>query len=113
VDDEPVVLEFQKAFLTRHSHKVFTAANTQQALQAIKDTALDIVFCDVKLDTDSSGLDILAQAKKIKPNLAFYLISGFLDKEIEEKGLQLGAKGVLNKPIKNEDLEKKISEATI
>ena len=112
VDDELDVLEFQKAFLGRRNHNVFTAKNPPDALEIIKNQALDIVFCDIKLEGESSGLDILEQAREIKPNLVFYLISGFVDREIEEKGLKLGAKEVLNKPIKNEKLEEKISEAT-
>ncbi len=111
VDDEPDVLEFQKAFLERRKHNVFTASNTNDAIETAKTNNLDIIFCDLKLEQDRSGLDILEQVKKIKPQVAFYLISGFVDKDTEEKGMSLGAKEVLNKPIKNEKLEEKISEA--
>ena len=110
VDDEPDVLEFQKALFRRKNHNVTTASNTSEALRIIRNEDLDIVFCDLKLDHDASGLDILEQAKKIKPALVFYLISGFVDKETEEKGLKLGAKEVLSKPIKNDKLEEKVRE---
>ncbi len=111
VDDEPDVLEFQKAFLERRKHSVFIASNTNDAVEAVKANNFDIIFCDLKLEQDKSGLDILEQAKKIKPQVTFYLISGFVDKETEEKGLSLGAKEVLSKPLKNDKLEEKISEA--
>lgn len=109
VDDEPDVLEFQKAFFSRRKHQVFTASNKTDALCILKNELPDIIFCDLRLDTDNAGLDILEQAKLIKPDLTFYLITGLADGSIEEKALKAGAKEVLTKPISNEALEKKIT----
>lgn len=107
VDDEPDVVEFQKSYLTRRGYQVFTAGSTPEAIEAIKKESPDIVFCDLRMETDTAGLDILEQAKKIKPDITVYLISGFTDKAIEERGLALGAKEILPKPLPNADLEKK------
>lgn len=113
IDDELDVVEFQKNFLTRRGYQVLTATNTKDAIELIKKDSPDIVFCDIQLETDTAGLDILEQVKKIKPDIVIYLITGFLDKEIEVKGLALGAKEVLTKPISNEDFEKKIKEVLL
>ncbi len=113
IDDEPDVLEFQKAFLTRRKHEVFTAANSIDAINALKQYSPDIVFCDVRLDCDTAGLDILKQAKQLNPNINFYLITGLVDREIEDKGVALGVKEVLSKPISNDMLEQKIKESSI
>lgn len=110
VDDEPDILEFQQAFLARRNHNVTTASKAEMAIELIKHNEFDVVFCDLKLEGELGGMHILEQSKKIKPSLTFYLISGFVDKETEEKGLQLGAREVLNKPINNDKLEEKISE---
>jgi CheY-like chemotaxis protein len=112
IDDEPDAIEFQKSFLTRRNYVVFTARNTDEAINIIKERAPDIIFCDIRLETDTAGLDILAQAKKIKPDIIVYLVTGLLDKDIRESGIALGAKEVLIKPASNEDLEKKIKEAS-
>ena len=111
IDDEPDVLEFQKAFLSRRKHEVQTAATFKGAIEAIKDFSPDVIFCDVRLESDTAGLDILAQAKLLKPDVSFYLITGLVDKETEEKGRALGAREVLPKPISNEKLEEKIKQA--
>ena len=111
VDDEPDVLEFQKAFLSRRKHEVQTAATFKEAIEAVKNFLPDIIFCDVRLDSDTTGLDILQQAKSLKPDVIFYLITGLVDKEVEEKGQALGAREVLSKPISNEKLEEKIKQA--
>lgn len=109
IDDEPDVVEFQKHYLERRQYEVITAATTQDALEAIKNNSPDIVFCDLQLETDTSGFEILKQAKKLKPGLPVYLITGYVDQDTEEKGLSLGAKEVLGKPLSYEELEKRIN----
>lgn len=113
IDDEPDIVEFQKSYLTRRKYEVVTATNTKQAIEAIKNTSPDIAFCDIKLETSTSGFDILEQAKKLKPEMIVYLITGYLDKDTEQKGLSLGAKEVLTKPITNEVFEQKIKEVSV
>ena len=110
IDDEPDVIEFQKSYLLRRKYEVFTAVNTPQALEAIKNYSPEVVFCDLRLETDTSGINIIEQAKKIKPNLIIYLVTGIIDKEIESEALAKGAKEILHKPLSNEELEKKIKE---
>lgn len=112
IDDEQDIVDFQKSYLTRRGYAVFTATNTKDAIETIKKESVDIVFCDLRLKTDTTGLDILEQAKKIKPEIIFYLITGFIDKETEQRGLALGVKEILSKPISCADFLKKIQEAT-
>jgi DNA-binding NtrC family response regulator len=111
VDDEEDVVEFQKRYLQRRQYEVLTATTTREALELIKNSSLDIVFCDLKLESETSGFDILEQAKRLKPEIIFYLITGYVDKDTEQQGLSLGAKAVLGKPLPNEDLEKIIKES--
>ena len=113
IDDEPDVVEFQKHYLERRKYEVITATNTKDAIEAIKNNSPDIVFCDIKLETSTSGFDILEQAKKLKPEMIIYLITGYVDKDTEQKGLSLGAKEVLGKPLPNEELEKRIKEVSL
>lgn len=111
IDDEADVVEFQKSFLMRRRYQVLTAENTPEAIEAITKESLDLVFCDLRIEKDDSGLGIIEQAKKIKPALIIYLITGIIDKEIEARALSLGAREILHKPLSNEELEQKIKEA--
>jgi len=111
VDDEPDIVEFQKSFLTRRKHEVFAATDTESALAVIRKETLDIVFCDLRVDTDTSGLDILEEVKKAKAAPAFYLITGIIDRKMQEEALRKGAKEVIYKPVPNQTLEAKIKEA--
>lgn len=111
IDDEEEILEFQKAYLVRRKYDVVTAVNTTAAIEAIKNESPDIVFCDLRLkESDTAGLYILEQAKKIKPELIVYLITGLLEKEIADRATALGAKGFLIKPLQSGALEDKIKE---
>ncbi len=111
IDDEPDIAEFQKSYFTKRKYEVLVAVNTKDALEKIKNDSPDIVLCDVRLDSDRAGLEILSEAKKIKPNIVVFLITGLLEKDIHDQGLALGAKEVLTKPISAEELENKIKAA--
>ncbi len=111
VDDEVDVIEFQKAYLTRRKYDVAIARNKAEAISRIKDFLPEIIFCDIRLDTYTTGLEILEETKKNNPSITIYLVTGLIDKEVESKGLALGAKEILTKPLSNQNLEKKITEA--
>ncbi len=108
VDDEPDIVEFQAAFLKRRKYNVLTATNTAEAMEAIKNNAPDVVFCDIGLETDDAGFCILEETKKLKPELPFYLITGYLNSHTEKQGLSLGAREVIVKPVSHDALEEKI-----
>lgn len=111
IDDEIDVVEFQRSYLTRRGFTVFTATDSKLALEILQKESPQVVFCDCRIDDDADGLMILEQAKKINPDIIFFLITGFIDKEIEKKGLALGVKEILAKPLSCAELSKKIQEA--
>jgi DNA-binding NtrC family response regulator len=111
IDDELDVVEFQKSFLQRRKYEVVMAHSTAQALQAIDNESPDVIFCDMRLDHDRSGLEILAHSKKTKPSTAIFLVTGYVDKTIADEGLAMGAHEVLTKPVSNEILATKIQDA--
>jgi DNA-binding NtrC family response regulator len=108
IDDEQDVVEFQKAYLTRKKFEVYCATTTPQAMELLASVRPDVVFCDMRIDSDRSGLDILEQAKKNDPEVAFYLITGLSDGTIEQQALAAGAREVLVKPISNEEILKRL-----
>ena len=111
IDDEADVVEFQKSYLARRKHEVSIARNTAEALEAIKNNPFDIIFCDLRIDTDTSGLDILEEAKKHSSCAVFYIVTGVIDRQIENRAMESGAKEVLHKPVPNQVLDEKIKES--
>ena len=111
IDDEPDVLEFQSAYLLKRNYEVTTAKDSLEALAALSQTLFDVVFCDIRLEQDTSGLSILKRAKELYPQLIIYLVTGLVDTQIIAQGLQLGAREVLGKPLPNQAMEQKIKEA--
>lgn len=111
IDDDQDILEFQKKYLLRRKYEVFTAMDIPASVEAVKKESPDIVFCDLRLkESDTAGLDILEQIKKIKPELTVYMVTGLLEKEMADKAAALGATGFLIKPLRGEALEDKIKE---
>ena len=111
IDDEPDVLEFQSAYLLKRKYEVVTAKNVPEALEALARTKFDVVFCDIRLEQDTSGLDILRRAKELYPQLIIYLVTGLVDTKVIAQGLELGAREVLNKPLPNQAMEQKIKDS--
>lgn len=112
IDDEPDVIEFQKSYLSRRTYSVFTARNASEAIEIIKSQDPEIIFCDIRLESDTAGFDILKQAKQMSQKSIVYLVTGLTDKETEKQGLALGAREILIKPLTNEMLEQKVREIT-
>jgi len=90
VDDEPDIIEFQKSFLVRRKHEVLTAFNTPDAISAIRASVPDIVFCDICIDSERAGFEILKQAREINSNIAFYLVTGLIEKNYRARGFFSG-----------------------
>lgn len=112
VDDESDIIEFQRRFLSRRGHQVWVATNTVDALKVIREIMPEVVLCDIRLEEDDSGLKILKEAKRLKPDMVVYLVTGLVDKALEEKALSLGAEELLIKPLSAEILEEKFKKFT-
>jgi DNA-binding response OmpR family regulator len=63
VDDEPAIVELMRDFLEADSFRVLTAANGEQALLALQQTAVDCVLLDVMMP-GRSGFDVCRQIRE-------------------------------------------------
>ncbi|MCJ7813109.1 ATP-binding protein, partial [bacterium] len=92
IEDEDNILEYVNKALTRCGYRVFTAANSREALDVFKkeEGNFHLVFSDVVLP-DDSGVNLMNKLLTYKPNLHILLSSGYTDSQsqrsvIEEKG---------------------------
>lgn len=59
VEDDPQILEIYTTVLTRQGYDLTTASTVADALTKAKDHRPDIIFLDIMLPGDKSGLDAL------------------------------------------------------
>jgi CheY-like chemotaxis protein len=97
VDDEPQIAEMLARSLTREGHRATVAHSGEEALRVVGHTHLDALFLDVSMP-GMSGLDVLTQLKRLKPNLPVVVITGHATPDEVEEVKRLGAVDVIPKP---------------
>src|SRR5215831_7707944 len=105
VDDEPDV----EALFRQHFRRDLRACrfnmefaqSAPAALQRITDTvgvSLILILSDINMP-GMSGLELLPQAKALRPDVPVIMITAYGDAETKRKALENGAEALLTKPI--------------
>lgn len=99
VDDEPSIVEVAQQALMRVGHVVTTFASALDALKALsKDpNAFDVVLTDQSMPV-VKGTELIAQVRKLRPDLPCILMTGLSDETIQLQATALGAGAILAKP---------------
>ena len=105
VDNEIDVCNFVKSFFEIRGFKVTTAQNGDEAMAKLLPEDPDIVILDVKMRTDSEGLDYLPKIKKTHPRSRVIMITGVDDQKVIADAKRLGADDYITKPLVLEYLE--------
>ena len=105
VDDDSIVLSTLKMLLELEGFlntDYFT--EPQKALDFLKDNAPDLIISDF-LMPDMNGIEFLAAAKNLYPDVSTILLTGYADKENAIKAINtVGIYKYIEKPWDNEDL---------
>src|ERR1043165_4130500 len=105
VDDEADIRELVGGSLQDEGFVVRTAANSSDALGAVRTRAPRLVVLDVWLKgSDLDGLGILSMLKEMDPYLPVVVISGHGTVETAVEAIRRGAYDYLEKPFKAEKL---------
>ena len=121
VDDEPDVEHlFRQQFRRDIRSGRFVmefAASAQEALErakAIADPMLILILTDINMP-GMSGLEMLPKVKAARPNVPVIMITAYGDEATIKKAAELGAAGVLTKPIDfgllREEIEERLQRA--
>lgn len=107
VDDEPFIIEglYDAIDWSRFGIEIVGCAeNGQQALDKMQHLPVDILITDISMPI-MTGLELIANARKIKPELRVIILSGFDDFAYLKEAMQLGIENYLLKPINLKELE--------
>lgn len=99
IEDEAAIRRVLSKILSEENEKylVFEAEDGLQGLEKIKSEDFDLVICDIKMPK-MDGEEVLQEAKKIKPEIPFVMISGHGDLETAVNTMRLGAFDYISKP---------------
>ena len=104
-DDHAILRRGLKEFLVRELKEVVCgeAGSAAQALDLVRKQEWDLLILDVTLP-GRSGLDVLADLKKAKPELPVLVLSTHPEKQLGKRALKAGASGYMNKEAAPEEL---------
>jgi PAS domain S-box-containing protein len=105
IDDEPVLVELGKEFLTRAGFKVHGFSDVEEALQWYRRhwAAVDMIVLDMKMP-GMDGSECFHQLKHIHPDARVVMLSGYSQDQAAQDLLNRGALRFFQKPLKYPDL---------
>ncbi|HZR17394.1 MAG TPA: response regulator transcription factor [Verrucomicrobiae bacterium] len=105
VDDHQVVRRGVKEIFTDAfpSMQVVEAEDSKTALEFLMTQEWDLVLLDINLP-GRSGLEVLEQAKRLRPKTPVLVLSAYPEEEFAIRSLKAGASGYLNKSLASDEI---------
>jgi DNA-binding NtrC family response regulator len=108
VDDEPFARQTLSEWLRGMDFHVFEAESGRQAMETIRRDEPDIVISDVVMP-GMDGIQLLKEARAVRADLPFLMISGYPSHSIASSAMKYGASDYLSKPFTPEVLTRRVS----
>lgn len=97
LDDDPIVTLSCKRILGAEGYSISTVEKGEEALNKLAKEDFDLFISDVRLP-DISGIEVLREAKIIKPKTDVVIITGYPTLEDAKEATNLGAFEYIEKP---------------
>lgn len=112
VDDDPGTLNAVKVGLLSKGYDALIAGSGEEALKIIKARQanaepLDLLLTDMRMPK-MNGLKLVREARKIMPDIKVIIMTAYGDENIQERTMELGRCGYMDKPFRPEMLIKMI-----
>lgn len=99
VDDDRMILDMVREYLSETGYDVEVVDNGVKALQMIQDRPFEIVFTDIKMP-DIDGLELLTAIKQYRPDTEVIIVTGHGSMESAIRAMKVGSYDYLQKPFK-------------
>jgi len=109
VDDETVMRESLRDWLTDSGYRVETAKDGEEALKTVAEQDFDIAILDLRLP-GRDGVEVLREARAKRPQLKGVIITAYPSVPTAVEAMKEGAIDYLSKPLDLNELEKLIQE---
>lgn len=103
VDDEQVIRDSFSRVMAKEGYAVEAVPSGRLALERVAEEPFDIVLLDLKM-AGLDGMETLRELKKIDPDVASIMITGYPTIESAVQAVKLGAYDYLSKPCSPEEL---------
>lgn len=108
-DDSLLQRRTLAAIVTDVGHEVDTACNGQEALEKIRTNTPDCLLLDMLMPV-MDGVQVLEQLEAQGVNIPIIVLTADVQEWLKDRCLELGVKIFLNKPVKQDQLRKALSQ---
>jgi DNA-binding NtrC family response regulator len=112
VDDEDRILSARRRCLRREGYEILTADSVDRALELVGDRRIDLVLSDHKMP-GMSGLDLLQAVRRLQPDAARLLITGWSQAISPDDLAAAGVFCVIPKPWDDTELKDSLRTALL
>ena len=89
VDDEAAIRATLPVILRRYGFTVTVAATVAEAIQQIKDQEFDLLLCDLNIEHEGDGYDVVRAMQKVNPTCAVMILTAYPAVESAVEGIHL------------------------
>ena len=119
VDDEPGIRHTLPVILRRYGFTVTVAATVEEALTEIEASFYDLLLCDLNLEREHDGFEVVRGVRKVNPNAVVIMLTAYPDIDSAVQGIREQIDDYVIKPsnpdvlvsILANNLAKKMSDA--
>lgn len=103
IDDEDVICNLLRDYLSEEGYDVSIAQKAEDGLSQIKDSSFDLTLTDIKMP-GMDGIELLRQIKELDPDNVVIVITAYPSFETARDALRLGAYDYISKPLNLEEI---------
>ena len=109
VDDEPNVLVTYRLILQQQGYDVSAALSSEEARRSLAEEEIDLLLCDLSLEKQENGFDVIEFARQKNPDIPTVLLTGYATPEANDRADEMDIP-MLFKPIDIKELLQTISQ---
>jgi two-component system response regulator PilR (NtrC family) len=110
VDDERSIREMLSVILLRYGFTVSIAATVTEALQKIHTQEFDLLLCDLNIEREGDGLEVVRAIRKVNPKCVTIILTAYPDTESAVESIHLSIDEYIVKPTNADTLVALLAE---
>src|SRR6185312_15933814 len=99
VDDEHAIRETLPVILRNSGFTVTVAAKVSEALDHIRNQQFDILLCDLHIEHDNDGYEVVRAIRAIDPSCVAVILTAYPDMASAVEGIRNGVDDYIIKPM--------------
>ncbi len=100
VDDESGIVRLCKRLLERANYQVKTFTTPSDGVEFLREENFDLLLVDIRMP-GMDGFQVIEEARKIQPDIAVVIMTGYGTLETAIRALRKGADGLILKPFED------------